>query len=113
MVYLVLQVWQFLQSIAEWTRWSVKIWGQLWILSVLLFSIAGRNKEATTPSECGDPSLPQLSDTARAFSMGFTRWPHETTAADLERMNRFTATHGDLTAHHFVMRNAALTQMLT
>jgi hypothetical protein len=54
-----------------------------------------------TPSECSEPSLPQLSETARAFSIRFTRWPPEATAVGIERMNRFIAEHGDLTAFHF------------
>lgn len=41
MVYLVLQVWQFFQSIAEWIRWFVRTWGQLLILPALLFLIVG------------------------------------------------------------------------
>lgn len=47
------------------------------------------------------PTPVRVTDTARSFLMGFTRWPPAATAEGVDRMNRFLAAHGDLTALHF------------
>lgn len=101
MVYLILQGWRFLQSMAEWTRWPMTTRWKLSMLPALLLLTVSPGEARVTFSECSAPPLPQLSDTARAFSMGFTRWPPEASVAGLERMNQFIAQHGDLTALHF------------
>lgn len=72
-------------------------------LSLLLVA-AGCNKEpeASQPEECNPTPAPvRVTDTARSFAMGFTRWPPAATVEGLDRMNRFLAAHGDLTALHF------------
>lgn len=73
-----------------------------WLLVLLIsWHLSACAPAVPTPVCQPSTNTVTLAESSRSFYMGFTRWPPEATAVGIERMNRFIAEHGDLTALHF------------